>query len=76
VVQQALYHVTSSYTDAYIESNQPFTATLTAETGYTIASVVVVMGGVDVTATAYDDSDNSITIASATGNIVITASAS
>lgn len=76
VVQQALYHVTSSYTDAYIESNQPFSATLTAETGYTIANVVVTMGGVDVTATAYDDTTNEVTIASATGNIVITASAS
>ena len=52
-----------------------YSATLTEDTGYTFSSVTVSMGGTDITATAYDSSDDSITIASVTGNIVITATA-
>lgn len=76
VVTQSLLNVTSSFTGDSVVEGDAFTATLTAETGYTIASVVVTMGGEDITATAYDSTDDSITIASVTGNIVITASAS
>ena len=50
--------------------NAPYTGTLTADTGYEIRSVVVTMGGTDITATAY--SNGTITIASVTGNIVVT----
>lgn len=51
-----------------------YSGTLTANTGYTIDSVVVTMGGVDITSTAY--SDGSISIASVTGDIVVTVSTS
>lgn len=71
----ALDHVTNSNTDTGIDENESYSATLTADTDYTIDSVTVTMGGVDITATAYDSSDDSITIASVTGDIVITASA-
>lgn len=53
-----------------INPNAPYTGTLAADTGYTIDSVAVTMGGVDITSTAY--SDGSISIASVTGNIVVT----
>lgn len=51
-----------------------YSGTLTANTGYTIDSVAVTMGGVDITSTAY--SDGSISIASVTGNIVVTVATS
>lgn len=75
LITNALVHVTNSNTDTGIDEGESYSATLTADTDYAIDSVVVTMGGVDITATAYDSSDDSITIASVTGDIVITATA-
>lgn len=74
-VRQNLTKITSSYTGTTIAADASFTATLTAASGYVIDddSVVVKMGGVDITAMAYDDSTSTISIAAATGNINITA---
>lgn len=68
-----LSHVSSSNTTASIEQGQSYTTTLTATGKYSIDSVTVTMGGVDITSTAY--SSGTISIPSVTGNIVITASA-
>lgn len=68
-----LSKVTSSTTRSRIPEGQPLTATLSAETGYSMASVVVLMNGVDITSTAY--SNGQINIASVTGNVIISASA-
>lgn len=68
-----LSHVTSSNTTENIESGQNYTTSLTASDDYTINSVVVTMGGIDITAEVY--SSGTITIPSVTGNIVITATA-
>ena len=56
-----------------VNENASYSATITADTGYTLDSVTVTMGGVDITSTAY--LNGTISIASVTGNIVITASA-
>ena len=72
-VTYSLSHVTSSNTATSVESGQRYTTTLTATESYSINSVTVTMGGVDVTATYYNS--GTITIPSVTGNIVITASA-
>ena len=69
----SLTHVTSSNTSASVEDGASYTTTLTADTDYTINSVTVTMGGVDITSTAY--SSGTVTIAEVTGNIVITATA-
>ena len=74
-VQQILSHINSSFVDASIVENNPLEAELTADTGYTIGTVVVTMGGVDITETAYDDTTDTVTIASVTGNVVILATA-
>ena len=74
-VTQTLAHVTSSFVDGYISSADSFEADLTAESTYTITSVVVLMGGNDITATAYDDTTDKVTIATVTGDIVIVATA-
>ena len=68
-----LSHVSSSNTTASIENGQSYTTTLTASTNYTLNSVTVTMGGVDITSTAY--SSGTVSIPSVTGNIVITATA-
>ena len=68
-----LSNVTSSSKDNSIKSGEPYNTTLTASTGYELNSVIVKMGGSDITSTAY--SDGEITISAVTGNIVITASA-
>lgn len=56
-----------------ITENSGYTATLTPTTDYEFDSVVVTMGGVDVTSDVY--ANGAIVITSVTGNIVITASA-
>lgn len=72
-VSQILAHVTSTFVDGFISAGEAFAATLTAETDYTIESVVVLMGGEDITETAYDA--GSVSIASVSGEIVIMATA-
>lgn len=74
-VNQILTHVSSSFTDTAIANLGEFEAELTADNGYTIANVIVLMGGEDVTSTAYDDTTDTITIASVTGNLQIIATA-
>lgn len=72
-VIQILSHVTSSFTDTAVANEGAFEAELTAADGYTIESVVVLMGGEDVTDDVY--SSDTITIASVTGNIQVIATA-
>lgn len=57
-----------------VEKGKSYTATLTVDTGYSFDSVVITMGGKDVTSFAY--SNGKISISSVTGNVVITAVAS
>lgn len=60
---------TSSVTS--VESNKPYSTNLATQTGYTITSVTVTMGGQDVTAGVV--SGGSIQIPQVTGDVVITA---
>ena len=72
-VKQILSHVTSSLEQGYIESGEALEVTLTAEENYTIANVVVIMGGTDITSEVY--SNGVISIASVTDNVEIVATA-
>ena len=74
-VTQTLSHVTSSFSGSSVTAGSSFSATLTADTGYSISSVVVTMGGVDITSSAYDDSTGAVSIGSVTGVVTITAEA-
>ena len=74
-VTQHLAHVTSSYTSNRAEASSAIEITLTAEEDYTIANVVVLMGGTDVTSSKYNSSTHKITISSVTGDIEVTATA-
>jgi len=75
VVTQRLLNVTSDFTDASVTAGSAVSIELTEDAGYTMAQVVVTMGGEDVTADVYNSSTGKITIAAASGNIVIVASA-
>ena len=66
-----LTEATNSNNATAINEETAYTATLTANSGYVLSDVTVTMGGTDITETAYDS--GTITIASVTGDIVITA---
>lgn len=74
-VSQILAHVTSNFLDAYITAESAFEATLTADTDYTIETVIVTMGGDDITEDAWASATGKVTIASVTGDINIMATA-
>ena len=56
-----------------VEYGEAYTATIAAESGKTIASVVIKMGDVDITSTAYTAGSGAINIAKVTGAVTITA---
>lgn len=70
-VTNNLTDVTNNNISTRVVQGGSYLATLTATSGYTINSVTITMGGVNVTGTAY--SSGTISIANVTGNIVITA---
>lgn len=75
-------NVTGSYTNCSssdashsTEKYQPYTADITADSGYTLegASVSITMGGTDITATSY--ANGKISIANVTGDLFISVTA-
>lgn len=74
-ITNSLTHVTSSNAAVSVEDGAAYTATLTAESGYTMGTVVVKMGGTDITSTAYTASSGVVSIAEVTGDVTITAAA-
>lgn len=70
-VTNNLTNVINSNNAYYVIKGNPYSATLKANEGYSINSVIIEMGGDDVTNTVY--SDGNINISSVTGDVVITA---
>ena len=66
---------TISNAASQVEYGEPYAATIAPESGKTINSVVIKMGGVDITATAYSAGSGEINIDRITGAVSITASA-
>lgn len=73
-ISTSLTHATISNAQTAIADGESYTATIHAASGYTLDSVTVTMGGVDITSTAY--SNGTVTIAAVTGNVTIVAVAS
>ena len=67
-VTNNLTNATNSNAATSVTQGDPYTATISANTGYHITSVICTMGGAQQTVT-----NNSINIAEVTGNIVVTA---
>jgi hypothetical protein len=63
----------SNESETLIEKGTSYTCKITANSGYEMSSVVIKMGGVDITSTAYNASTGAISISSVTGDITITA---
>ena len=72
-VKQDLIDVTSSYTGTSVDAGDPLSATLSPASGMELDEVTVTMGGVDITDLVYNA--GSVSIASVTGNVIITANA-
>lgn len=64
---------TVSNTASQVEYGDSYTATIAADDGKELTSVVVKMGGVDITSTAYTAGSGAINIAKVTGAVTITA---
>ena len=74
-VTKSLTHISMDNSAAVAEMYQPYTATLSADTGYSLAgaSVIITMGGTDITESCYQN--GVISIEQVTGALTITASA-
>ena len=72
-VTNTLSHCVNNNAATNVVSGQPYAALITANTGYTLDTVTVTMGGTDISSSAVDG--GAITIPTVTGNIVITATA-
>lgn len=72
-ITNSLSHVSNSNAAVSVEDSAAYTATLTADSGYTMSNVVIKMGGTDITSTAYTASTGAISIAKVTGDVTITA---
>lgn len=72
-ISSSLTNVTNSSDILSIEAGAAYSATLTTASGYELKTVKITMGGVDVTASVYNN--GVITIPKVTGNVSITAKA-
>ena len=72
-VSNFMTHVVNSNNAISAAIGGTYSETLTAEEGYAISNVTVVMNGVDVTSSAYTSGTGAVSIASVTGDIVIVA---
>ena len=69
-ITNSLTHVSNSNADTQVEDQGSYTATLIADVDYTIQTVTITMGGVDVSSYYVN---GVITIPNVTGDVVITA---
>lgn len=76
VVTNALTHVGSSNSSHAVAIGGTYSAKLTADEGYTLGDVTIVMNGADVTSSAWTSGTGTVSIANVTGNIVVAATAS
>jgi hypothetical protein len=56
-------------------ASETVTGTVTVADGYTLSSVVITMGGADITSSCYTESTGAISISGITGNVVVKATA-
>jgi len=73
-VTQNLTDVDSDFSGTTVNEGEALEITLVAATGFTdVTNVEVLMGGTDITSTAWDDVSGKVTIAIVNGDVVITA---
>lgn len=72
-ITNTLTNCTNSNPATLTNKNVEYSGTLTANSGYIVSTVSVTMDGTNITSTAYNEINKTITIATVTGDIVITA---
>ena len=72
-ITKSLAGCTISNSASQVEYGDSYTATISADDGKELTSVIIKMGGVDITATAYTASSGTINITKVTGEVTITA---
>ena len=72
-IANTLTHCTSNNNATSIMEGYNYSAVITPSSGYELSSVQIMMGGVNITASAYKD--GTINISEVTGNVAITATA-
>ena len=70
IITYNLSNCVSSNTKESVSNGESYYATITPNSGYEITGAIITMDGVDITSTAF--SSNTISIASVTGDIIIT----
>lgn len=70
IIATALHTSLSGYNET-VDEGDAFTHQLTADSGWEIGSVTILMGNEDITSSAYNSSTGAINIASVTGNVSI-----
>lgn len=73
-ISNHLTNCASSNSATSVDKGSSYTATITANEGYTLDGIVVTMSGTDITSSVV--SGNNVSIPEVTGNVVITATAS
>ena len=68
-------NVSASNTASIVNDGDSYTTTLSAKSGYTLSSVTVTMGGIDITDSVYSADTGTVSIPAVTGDVVITAAA-
>ena len=74
-VINSLSHVTNSNLASSVAVGGSYSGILTADDGYTLDNVTIVMDGEDVTSSAWTSGTSTISIASVTGTVIIAATA-
>ena len=74
-ITYALENVSSTEDATSVELLESYTTTLAAESGYTLETVTVTMGGTYITADVYDSTTGVVSIEEVTDDVVITATA-
>ena len=74
-VTNNLTNVTNSNSASSVLEGESYSATLSVMPDYNLTDVQIIMGGLDITSSAYNGESHEIYIASVTGNITIIASA-
>ena len=72
-ITNSLTHAVTDNDSISVENGTAYSATITVDSGYTMDTFSVTMGGTDITSTAYNSATGVINIPSVTGDVVITA---
>lgn len=72
-ITNSLTHAITDNDSISVENDTAYSATITVDSGYTMDTFSVTMGGIDITSTVYNSVTGAVNIPNVTGDVVITA---